>query len=140
MDGAREAMELLTGETLDAAIAYLTWALRTLEESARFERPASAEVTFFLGALDRILTDEERGYTAMAFAARKEARDELTRMLESRLAVARGAVIAAIDRHLRGAAPPPHSDASASTAVHLEGLRRRVLAKASRLLLRNDAR
>ena len=134
MDGAREAMEMLTGEMLDTAIGYLTWALRMLEESARSQRASPAEVTFFLGALNRVATDEERGYIAMAFAARKDARDELTGMLEARLSVGRGAVIAGIDRHLRGAQPAGTEDTSASTTAHLDGLRHRVLAKTWQLL------
>ena len=134
MDGAREAMEMLTGEMFDTALGYLTWALRALEESAQAQRASPAEVTFFLGALNRVVNDEERGYIAMAFAARKEARDELTGMLEARLAVGRGAVIAGIDRHLRGAQGAGKGDTSASTTAHLNGLRQAVVAKASRLL------
>ena len=134
MDGAREAMELLTSDTLNATVGYLTWALRALEESVRAERAVPGEATFFLGALNRTLNDEERGYIAMAFAAQKEARDEHTHMLEARLAVARGAVIAGIDRHLRRTPKAAPSDTTASTTAHLEALRTRVLAKAARLV------
>lgn len=124
----------LPQDPFQAAIDYLTWAFRALEERAR-GRPAPTEVSFFIGALDRELTPEERAYAAMVFAAHKESRDELTALLEGRFALTRGAAIAAVDEHLRASfSTAPDDGARPPATRHLHAVRRRVLAKAARFL------
>lgn len=116
------------------AIDRLTGSLRTLEERRRSGLAVPPNVTFFLAALDRILTDEERGYVAMVFAMSREIRDELTSLLEKRLGMGRGSIIAGIRAHLAGArAAPTGGDMLSRVTAHLDGLRAQVLAKAARL-------
>lgn len=116
------------------AIARITAALRTLEERERAGLGPRPETTFFLAGLDRTLTVEERAYTAMVFGACKEHRDELTAMLERRLAIGRGGIIAAIRAHLAATfAGGRREDAPHAALAYLDALRARVLAKAARL-------
>ncbi len=122
-------------DSRQSAIDRLTWAFRSLEERARSNRPVLGEVTFFLGALDRALAEEERAYAAMVFAAQKEARDELTVLLSGRFSLPRGEVIAGLDEHLRSTFGPEPARASGSPLQrHLEEIRAQVLSKAARLL------
>ena len=115
-------------------IARITAALRTLEERQRAGLRPRPDVTFFLAGLHRKLTLEERAYTAMVFGACKEYRDELTAMLQRRLAIGRGGVIAAIRAHLAATFPGGlHEDAPRAAVAYLDALRSQVLAKASRL-------
>lgn len=115
-------------------IARITAALRTLEERERAGLRPRPETTFFLAGLDRTLTVEERAYTAMVFGACKEHRDELTAMLERRLAIGRGGIIAAIRAHLAATfAGGRREDAPHAALAYLDALRARVLAKAARL-------
>jgi hypothetical protein len=117
-------------ETIDR----ITAALRTLEERQRAGLRPRPEVTFFLAGLDRTLTVEERAYTAMVFGACKEYRDELTAMLEKRLAIGRGGVIAAIRAHLAATfASGPDQGVPGVALAYLDALRAQVLAKAARL-------
>lgn len=91
-------------------------------------------MTFFLAGLDRTLTLEERAYTAMVFGACKEYRDELTAMLERRLAIGRGGIIAAMRAHLAVTfAGGLHEDVPRVALAYLDALREQVLAKAARL-------
>ena len=116
------------------AIARLTGSLRTLEERQRAGLSIPANVTFFLAALDRKLTDEERGYTAMVFAMRTEIRDELTGLLENRLGVGRGSIIAGIRAHLSGTQTASiGGEMLRKVTAHLDLLRAQVLGKAARL-------
>lgn len=115
-------------------IARITAALRTLEERERAGLRPRPETTFFLAGLDRTLTVEERAYTAMVFGACKEYRDELTAMLERRLAIGRGGIIAAIRAHLAATfAGGRREDAPSAALAYLDALRAQVLAKAARL-------
>lgn len=115
-------------------IARITSALRTLEERQRAGLRPRPEITFFLAGLDRTLTLEERAYTAMVFGACKEYRDELTAMLERRLAIGRGGIIAAIRAHLAATfAGGLHEDVPRAALAYLDTLRAQVLAKAARL-------
>jgi hypothetical protein len=117
-------------ETIDR----ITAALRTLEERQRAGLMPRAEITFFLAGLDRTLTVEERAYTAMVFGACKEYRDELTVMLEKRLAIGRGGVIAAIRAHLAATFAGGLDEGVPGVALaYLDALRAQVLAKAARL-------
>jgi hypothetical protein len=110
-----------------AAIDRLCWAFKTLEECADAGVPLLPEVVFFLGALDRTFGPEERAYVAMVFAAHKGARDVLTAELQKRFGMTRGAVIAAVDCHLREAAA-----ATGAIAGYLDRLRQKVLAITAR--------
>lgn len=115
-------------------IGRLTGALRTLEERQRAGLMPRPEVTFFLAGLDRTLTVEERAYTAMVFGACKEYRDELTNMLEKRLAIGRGGIIAAIRAHLGATFTNMiHEGVPREATAYLHHLRAQVLAKAARL-------
>jgi hypothetical protein len=115
-------------------IGRLTGALRTLEECGRAGLIPRPEVTFFLAGLDRTLTVEERVYTAMVFGACKEYRDELTSMLEKRLAIGRGGIIAAIRAHLEATFTNMiHEGVPREATAYLHHLRAQVLAKAARL-------
>lgn len=118
----------------EETIARITGALRTLEERQRAGLRPRPEVTFFLAGLDRTLTVEERAYTAMVFGACKEYRDELTAMLERRLEIGRGGVIAAIRAHLAATfAGGLHDEVPGVALAYLDALRAQVLAKAARL-------
>jgi hypothetical protein len=117
-----------------AVVARITSSLRTLEESRAAGVSVPSHVVFFLGALDRVLAGDERVYVAMCFGARKEQREEMTRVVVERAAVSRGAAIAAIRVHLESTL----TDSAAGTVPRqalkfLADLRAGVLAKASRL-------
>ncbi|HSN20435.1 MAG TPA: hypothetical protein VLS49_07145 [Usitatibacter sp.] len=116
----------------ERTIARITAALRTLEERRGARLPLPQDITFFLGALDRTLTDEERRYVAIVFGARKELREELTASLVARLGIARGGVIAGIRAHLE-ATVTCTLNGSVPRAVfdYLGELRQRVLLKAA---------
>lgn len=123
-----------TRQESQETIARLTAALRTLEERQRAGLKLPLEVTFFLAALDRTLTDEERGYIGMVFGACKELREEMTVMLQNRLRVSRGGVIAAMRAHLESTFTHTVSgDIPRPVAAYLDRLRMQVLAKAGRL-------
>lgn len=116
------------------AVARITSALRTLEESRAAGVNVPSHVVFFLGGLDRVLDADERLYVAMVFGARKEQREEMTRVVVERAGVSRGASIAAIRVHLESTL----TDSAAGTIPRhalkfLADLRATVLAKASRL-------
>jgi hypothetical protein len=124
----------VVGAEPQETIARITGALRVLEEHQRAGLRPHAEVTFFIGALDRTLTVEERAYTAMVFASCRELRDELTVMLVKRLGVPRGGVIAAMRAHLAATFNRRVvGDVPGAVVAYLDELRAQVLAKASRL-------
>ena len=124
------------GPVMDApaVVARITAALRTLEESRGSGVNVPSHVVFFLGGLDRVLGHDERLYVAMVFGARKEQREEMTRVVVGRAGVSRGAAIAAIRVHLESTL----MDSAAGTVPRhalrfLADLRAGVLTKASRL-------
>jgi len=111
-------------------IGRLVRALRTLEERRNAGEAPPWNVLSFLSALDRVLTDDERRYIAIVFAACREQREELTAALVDRLGVARGAVIAGLRAHLEGTfADTVDGTAHSALGDYLDGLRSGVLAK-----------
>jgi len=118
----------------EAIVARITSALRTLEECRAAQASVPAHVVFFLGGLDRVLADDERLYVAMVFGARKEQREEMTRVVVERAGVSRGAAIAAIRVHLESTLTDSMAGNVPRHAIKfLSDLRAAVLSKASRL-------
>ena len=117
------------------AIARLTAALRTLEERRREGIAPPPHVAFFLGALDRKLTEDERRYVAMVFGACKDQREEMTASLSERLGIGRGGVIAGMRAHLEATATYAR-DAAVPRAVceYLDRVRAQVITKAAQLI------
>lgn len=114
------------------SLASLVAALRVLEEHRGAGRLLPSRIVRFLAELDLRLSDEERWYVGMAFAARKEMRDELTRSLVDRMGISRGAVIAGIRAHLQGLLAQEERARRASRQV--ETLRASVLVKVAQVL------
>ena len=112
----------------EQTIARLTFALRALEEHRLAGLALPTDVLFYLGALDRRLSSDERRYVAMVFGASKDAREEMTTLLVRKLGVGRGAVIAGIRAHLEGTATKlTGADASLPACKLLDELRTSVL-------------
>ena len=114
------------------SLASLVAALRVLEEHRGAGRLLPSRIVRFLAELDLRLSDEERWYVGMAFAARKEMRDELTHALVDRMGISRGAVIAGVRAHLQGSAAQEERARRASR--QLETLRASVLVKVAQVL------
>lgn len=131
---------------LGGIIGRLVGALRCLEEQASIGRSPNPGTAAFLRRLDHSLTDEERGYVAMAFACQKDARDELTALLVCSLQLERGVVIAAIRWHLEDRTkvkvPTNRSSEFIAAAERLRSLRACVVDKVARVdqISRREAR